>query len=172
MKADIICAYLDLEQHPIYTKWETNDATKQSNQKYGIKLEGNYNFSCLPYAYMSPGHNSAFIDKNGNWFLVNHTRFNNGSEYHELRVKQMIMTNNSWPIPLPFEYTGKEEKITLKNILNILKQIPGQYEFVNNGRATSSTPIAKSSIKLEKNNRTSGGINSTWKINQKTTKLF
>lgn len=43
---------------------------------------------------MSPGHNSAFIDKNGNCFLVNHARFNNGSEYHELRVKQMIMTNN------------------------------------------------------------------------------
>ncbi|WP_366791895.1 glycoside hydrolase family 43 C-terminal domain-containing protein [uncultured Lactobacillus sp.] len=46
--------------------------------------------------------------------------------------------------------------------MDIIKQIPGQYEFVNNGRATSSTPIAKSSIKLEKNNRTSGGINSTW----------
>lgn len=56
--------------------------------------------------------------------------------------------------------------------MDIIKQIPGQYEFVNNGRATSSTPIAKSSIKLEKNNRTSGGINSTWKINQKNNKII
>lgn len=165
--------YVDaMGQHPVYTQWKTNDVTKQENQKYGIKLEGNYDFSCLPYAYMSPGHNSAFIDKNGTWFLINHTRFNHGTEYHELRVKEMIMTQNGWPIPLPFEYTEHEDKISSQNINDVLKQIPGQYEFVNNGNKTSGIPIARALVKLTTDHQVSGGITGTWESTQKNNRII
>ena len=164
--------YVDnLNQSPVYTQWKTNDTTKQENQRYGIKLEGNYDFSCLPHAYMSPGHNSALIN-NGTWFLVNHTRFNNGTEYHELRVKQMIMTRNDWPIPLPFEYTGHEKSISSRNINSVLKQIPGQYEYVNNGRNTSGSPIPRNKIILGSNHQVSGGLNGSWKVIKQNNQLI
>ncbi|RVU70765.1 MULTISPECIES: SLAP domain-containing protein [Lactobacillus] len=165
--------YVDaLGQHPVYTEWKTNDSTKQENQKYGLKLEGNYDFTCLPYTYMSPGHNSAYIDKDGNWFLINHTRFNHGTEYHEVRVKPMIMTNNGWPIPLPFEYTGHEQKIDSNNVLNVLKQISGNYEFVNNGRNTSGKPIPKANITLRDNHQITGDFSGTWSTNVKDNHIY
>lgn len=151
-----------LDQSPVYTKWKTNDSTKQENQKYGLKLEGNYDFSCLPYAYMSPGHNSVYVDDNDNWFLVNHTRFDHGTEYHEVRVKPMIMTENGWPIPLPFEYTGHEQKIDSSNLANIIKQISGKYEFVNNGRNTSGQPIPKANVILNDNHQVRGDLEGIW----------
>lgn len=159
-------------QHPIYTKWITNDATKQENQKYGIKLEGNYDFSCLPYSYMSPGHNSVFVDKDGNWFLVNHTRFDNGTEFHQIRVKSMIMTSNGWPIPLPFEYTGNEKMINQSNLNNIIKQIPGKYEFVNNGTDTSGKPIPRANIELTSDNRVQGDFNGNWTTEIKDNHIY
>lgn len=155
--------YVDAKgQHPVYTEWKTNDPTKQENQKYGIKLEGNYKFSCLPYAYMAPGHNSAFIDKKGNWYLVNHTRFNNNTEMHQVRVKPMIMTQNSWPIPLPFEYTGHEGTISLRNIGNIKRQMIGTYEFVNNNTKTQKEPIHPTNITLTNNHQVNGALKGTW----------
>lgn len=165
--------YVDqLGQHPEYTSWKTNDSTLQENQKYGIKLEGNYDFSCLPYSYMSPGHNSAFIDKNGNWYLINHTRFNNNTEMHQIRVKQMIMTDTGWPIPLPFEYSGKEQKISQANLSTVENQLTGIYEFVNNNTRTQASPIAPASIQLTKDHKILGSIKGTWSSEYKNNKLL
>ena len=169
----ITSKYVDDQGHtPNYTSWETNDPTKQSNQKYGVKLEGNYSFSCLPYAYMSPGHNSVYIDNNHNWYLFNHTRFNNGTENHQLRVKQMIMTSDGWPIPLPFEYTGHELSINSSNIPNITKQIPGKYEFIDNGTDTNPNPIKPKEITLMPDHQITGAIRGLWSINQKENTLL
>lgn len=39
---------------------------------------------------VSQGHNSAITDAQGRSFLVYHTRFNNGSEWHQVRVHQLF----------------------------------------------------------------------------------
>ncbi len=61
------------------------------NSPYGIKLMGNYKFSSISSGYRSPGHNSSFIDSDGQMYLRYHTRFDNGTEYHEVRVHQMFI---------------------------------------------------------------------------------
>lgn len=48
----------------------------------GLKLSGNYMLPSLDMAYMATGHNSAFIDDDGKKYIVNHTRFDNGTEFH------------------------------------------------------------------------------------------
>lgn len=135
------------------------------NNEFGIKVMGNYQFNCLSEAYMSPGHNSAFIDEDGNWFLVYHTRFNGGTEYHEVRVHQMVMTENDWPVSLPYEYTGKEPS----NINLTQNNVIGEYEFVNNGTESSGNPIPKQTISLNKDGTVTGDFDGTWTIPEEGT---
>lgn len=52
----------------------------------GLKVMGNYKFSSLNRAYMACGHNSVLRDDDGQWYLFYHARFDDGSEYHEVRV--------------------------------------------------------------------------------------
>ena len=62
----------------------------EQNSNYGIKLIGNYQFSFQQMGYRAAGHNSAIIDENGQWSLVYHTRFNNGTEAHEVQSTECI----------------------------------------------------------------------------------
>lgn len=147
--------YVDAKgKHPTYTAWTAD----KINDAYGIKVMGNYKLDSLPAAYMSPGHNSAFIDKNGNWYLVNHTRFNQGTEYHEVRVHPMRMTEDNWPVALPFEY--RKSDLTLTKASE--SQFVGDYEFVNHGRDTSGQPLATSRLQLNANGTVTGALAGTW----------
>lgn len=153
--------YVDARgKHPTYTSWTADSI----NDAYGIKVMGNYNLDSLQSAYMSPGHNSAFIDKNGNWYLINHTRFNQGTEYHEVRVHPMRMTEDNWPVALPFEYRETDLKLTKASE----NQFIGEYEFVNHGRDTSGKPLPKSSrVRLNTNGTVSGALTGTWASSKK-----
>ena len=82
-----------------------SSSTNQAN--CGIKLFGNYDFSTLATeGYKSGGHNSAFIDTDGQRYLVYHTRFNTGNEYHEVRVHQQFLNEDNWPVTAVYEYLG------------------------------------------------------------------
>lgn len=147
--------YVDAKgNHPNYNSY----TSEKINDAFGIKVMGNYDFSALNSAYMAPGHNSAFIDDKGDWYLVYHTRFNEGTEYHEVRVHRMVMTDEGWPVAVPFEYTGQEKLMDATTEM----QLAGTYEFVNQGTNTSGTPIPEETIQLNSNQTVSGGINGNW----------
>ncbi|WP_162012692.1 glycoside hydrolase family 43 protein [Streptococcus sp. S784/96/1] len=153
--------YVDAKgEHPKYTGWTPNPI----NAAYGVKVMGNYSLDSLKTSYMSPGHNSAFIDKDGNWFLVNHTRFNQGTEYHEVRVHPMKMTEDGWPVALPFEYRPINVALTERSV----KQFSGDYEFVNHGTETSGQPLAKSRLQLNDDGSVSGALTGNWTVTEKS----
>ena len=77
---------------------------------YGVKLMGNYTFPSLETAYMAPGGESVFKDKNGDWCLVYHQRFDNGSEDFQDRIHRLYMTPEGWLVPQPFELSDDKEK--------------------------------------------------------------
>ena len=60
-------------------------------------------------AYRSPGHNSAYYDEEtGRYFLVFHTRFANSGESFQVRVHQMYMNAEGWPVVSPLRYGSRE----------------------------------------------------------------
>lgn len=132
------------------------------NANYGIKLIGNYQFSFQQTGYRAAGHNSAVIDENGDWYLIYHTRFNNGTESHEIRVNKMYMNQDGWPIPAPFEYLGEE------HIVDNLSEteISGRYEIVNHGTDNGKTMIKSQMIELHDNGKVSGDIIGNWTYNE------
>ncbi len=124
----------------------------------GLKVMGNYKFSSLSKAYMAPGHNSVLKDDDGKWYLINHTRFDDGYEFHEVRVRSMYFNSEGWPVVAPYEYSGDEISESGYNVTDIV----GDYEFINHGSDTSKTIHNYINIKLNEDGTVSGDAAGTW----------
>lgn len=124
----------------------------------GLKVMGNYKFSSLNRAYMACGHNSVLRDDDGKWYLFNHARFDDGSEYHEVRVHSMYFNSEDWPVVAPYEYSGDELSEGGYNTSDIV----GDYEFIDHGIDTGKTIHNYVGIKFNADGSISGGATGTW----------
>ena len=75
------------------------------------RLMSYYNWHYLDKGRVAQGHNSAEVDTDGKTYLVYHTRFNDGSEGHEVRVHQLFTAGNGGLVATPFEYSGRHYQI-------------------------------------------------------------
>lgn len=138
-----------------------NSAIMQANtnlDSVGLKVMGNYKFSSLDKAYMACGHNSVLRDDDGKWYLINHARFDDGYEFHEVRVHSMYFNDEGWPVVAPYEYSGDVISEGGYNISDII----GDYEFINHVTDTSSTIHNYVNIKLNEDGTISGDTSGTW----------
>ncbi|TRY19710.1 family 43 glycosylhydrolase [Tessaracoccus rhinocerotis] len=79
----------------------------------GVKLMGNHEFTRLPgdpgsgrgTGYVSPGGSSPFT-VDGLDYLVFHTRFPGQGEIHQVRVHEMFLDAQGWPVLAPLRYGG------------------------------------------------------------------
>ncbi len=154
----------------ICTSSNANQTTK------GIKLFGNYTLSSLKNVsslelsangYKSPGHNSAFIDSDGQRYLVYHTRFNNGNEYHQVRVHQQFLNTDGWPVTAVYEHLGSKISQTGYQA----SEIVGYYDLVNHGNsaATANTGMLPTvSVSLNADGTITGAYSGTWSYTQGT----
>lgn len=131
-------------------------------EPFGAKLMGNYLFEGPEekIGYVSPGHNSVFYDEEtGEQLLLFHTRFPNRGEQHEIRVHQMFMNEDGWPVVAPFRYTGKEQVDVSE------ADIIGDYQFINHGKDITDEIKKSIQIKLNEDGGITGEVNGTWKKN-------
>lgn len=124
----------------------------------GLKVMGNYKFSSLSKAYMACGHNSVLRDDDGKWYLFYHTRFDDGAEFHEVRVHSMYFNSQGWPVAAPFEYSADDISASGYNESDIV----GDYEFINHGNSTDGKIINYSNIKLNADGTISGSVSGKW----------
>lgn len=134
----------------------------------GIKLFGNYSFSSLSTnkdnaykGYKSGGHNSAFIDDDGNRYLIYHTRFNLGNEWHQVRVHQQFVNEDGWLVTAVYEYLGS--KISTSGYS--MNDMSGEYEVVNMGNDANTSNIgmlATKKITLNTDGTVKGDYTGTW----------
>jgi arabinan endo-1,5-alpha-L-arabinosidase len=124
----------------------------------GLKVMGNYKFSSLSKAYMACGHNSVLRDDDGRWYLVYHTRFDDGAEFHEVRVHSMYFNEKGWPVVSPYEYAGD----VISGSGYDETDISGDYEFINHGSSTDGKIINYSSIKLNSDGSINGSLTGKW----------
>lgn len=132
----------------------------KANTKYGIKISGNYKLPGMKVSYKSGGHNSAIKTPDGKYFLIYHTRFSYDNNY-QLRVHQMMMNKDAWPVNLPLAYTAKKPRSIKEN------QIPGNYTFYNLGTQTSGSDVARKEITLNKDHSVSNAMKGKWSVNKK-----
>jgi len=135
------------------------------NAPYGNKLMGNFIFerqlgdpgSGTGVGYASPGHNSVLYDEDlGKMFLVFHTRFPQRGEMHEVRVHQLFMTRDGWPIAAPYRYAGE----SLENIER--DWLIGSYKIINHGKDNLAAFKKPEVIRFEADGTISGSASGTW----------
>ncbi len=133
--------------------------TKGSNNSYyGLKLSGNYYMPSNKYAYMATGGQSTFIDEDGKRYICYHSRFNNGTEYHEPCVKQIFMNQEGWPVLTPYTTSGE----TISKTGYDKKDLVGTYYFVNQEMEINAKIAEAVLIKLNEDGTVTGNIDGTW----------
>ena len=131
----------------------------------GIKVMGNYAFSCHLSGYRSPGHCSSFIDEDGSMYLLYHTRFQSRGEYFEVRVHQQFVNEAGWPVTAVFENRGDEISKTGYDA----EELAGTYEFINHGTVSDGAKVKTPElIVLEKDGTVSGDVTGSWKETEGT----
>ena len=143
-----------------YTDAVGNNAkdSGKNNDRYGIKLIGNYQFNNQP-GYRAAGHNSALIDDDGQRYLFYHQRFDvpgNQHEGHQVRVRQQYLNEDQWPVTSVYEYRG--EKIGHYSANEVI----GSYDLINHGTATNGNMIYSQRVILYENGTVGGAVDGTW----------
>ena len=133
----------------------------------GVLLFGGYLWDTMPMAEIAQGHNSAFTDRQGRSFVVYHTRFNNGTEGHQVRIHQLFLNEDGWLMAAPFEFDG--ETATNDNIASKASiadsDIPGNYQIIRHqyNQNTAAKEFEKPvNITLSADGTVSEGEKGTW----------
>lgn len=131
----------------------------KSIEPYGAKLMGNFNFVDSGVGYVSPGHNSTYYDDTAKkYYIVFHARFPGKGEEHQVRVHQMFINSDGWPVIAPHRYAGETiGKYTLD-------QVSGNYAYVNHGTDISANVKSSSKISLNKDGTVSGSVSGKWQL--------
>jgi len=141
----------------------------KSIEPYGVKLIGNYLFerqlgdpgTGLGIGAVSPGHNSAYYDEaTGKQFLIFHSRFPGRGEQHEIRVHEMFMNADGWPVVAPYRYAGE----TNVDAAVQASEIPGNYRWIAQGKEISADIATDVSVTLNANGTLSGAATGTWQL--------
>ena len=128
-------------------------------EPYGVKLLGGYSFDGLagnaasaPVVYRSPGHNSAFYEpETGRYFLIFHTRFAGRGENHRVRVHQMMMNAEGWPVVFPWRYAGESPEAVPE------AERAGLYQVILHGRDINLTEHRSRVVTLLPDGTITGG---------------
>ena len=132
---------------------------------YGVKLMGGYKFNTaegdtnrITQAFRSPGHNSAYYDEEtGRYFLIFHTRFANSGESFTVRVHQMFMNEDGWPVVSPLRYTGEDKEQPVPGLQ------PGSYKLLLHGHDINRVEHESVEAVLAADGSVSGALNGSWR---------
>ena len=119
-------------QSAIYTNYVMNYGPKVQTPR-GVNIFGAYSdWGHMSIGEREQGHNSIIAAEDGRTYLVYHTRFQDNTQGHAVRVHQVFQNENGWLVAAPFEYTG--EKVTSADIASTqqveFSRIPGAYKLL------------------------------------------
>jgi len=111
-----------------------------SDEPYGARIIGNFLFQESEIGYLSPGHNSLYYDQElDKMFAVMHSRFPGMGNQHQVRVHQMIMNSDGWPLITPHRYTGEVQAAIYTD-----QDVTGNYQYINHGTGVRGDHVNES----------------------------
>ena len=135
----------------------------------GVKILANYQWDTMPTAELAQGHNSAIVDHEGRALLVYHTRFNNGTEGHQVRVHQMFANEDGWLVTAPYEFSG--ETVSTSDIaasqLYGADEVAGDYQLIThpyNQDTDNKAYESPATIHLNSDGTVTGQYTGTWQL--------
>jgi arabinan endo-1,5-alpha-L-arabinosidase len=136
---------------------------------HGQKLMGNHQFalaageSGTAPGYVSPGHNSAYYDAaSGKYFLLFHARFPGQGELHEVRVHEMFINADGWPVVAPLRYVPLSKNATALPAAVTAAEAAGTYKMVNHGKDISTAIKQSQAVTLAAGGAVGGALSGSW----------
>ena len=154
-----------------FNNYQLNFGPNATSNK-GMKLLGAFNnWGTMTVGECAEGHNSACVDADGNAFVVYHTKFNNGTVHHQVRVRQLFHNEYGWLVASHFRYTAKKTTQTQIETGRLFSNeaVAGTYQLLihpyklNHKSYAEATPI---SIVLSEGGKISGDKTGTWEFTQ------
>lgn len=140
-----------------------------ANRDEGVKLFGNYQWETMPNAELAQGHNSAIVDHKGRALIVYHTRFNNGTEGHEVRVHQLFVNQDGWLVAAPYEFSGEtytDNDIATQQLYDAT-EVEGDYQIIAHPYRQNTAAMAYEkpvTIHLNADGSISGEYTGKWEL--------
>ena len=115
----------------VYTQYAKNFGPNCDTR--GVNIFGAYgDWGLMSLAEREQGHNSIIAAEDGRTYLVYHTRFQDNTQGHAVRVHQVFQNQDGWLVAAPFEYTGETVKSadisTTQQVAT--ENIPGTYKLM------------------------------------------
>jgi arabinan endo-1,5-alpha-L-arabinosidase len=164
-----------LNRSAIFTGYVLNYGTGTDTR--GMKLMGSYNdWGFMTVGECAQGHNSIIAAEDGRTYLVYHTKFNDGTAGHQVRVHQVFVNKNGWLVAAPFEYNG--ETITDNDVatqqLVATSEIPGTYQILFHKYKMdyeNYEEVVPVELTLTADGKVTGTRTGTWKLDEGTSYL-
>ncbi len=161
--------YLDAKNNDMNGVKGTFAFDDASIAPYAQKLMGNYQFALAtgetgtPLGYVSPGGASTLYEAASNqYFMVFHTRFPNTGEFHEIRVHEMFINADGWPVVAPFRYAPLSKSATPLVAAVTSAEAQGSYKMINHGKDITATIKPSQNIQLNADGTVSGAVTGSW----------
>ena len=156
----------------IFPRWLLNFGPNSDTR--GEKILGAYNdWGFMTVGECAQGHNSIIAAPDGRNYLVYHTKFNDGTFGHQVRVHQVFVNSAGWLVAAPFEYHG--ETVTDAQIASTQmftrQEVAGTYRFMlhkyrmNHNEYEETTPVE---LTLNENGTLGGAYTGTWTLTEGT----
>ena len=137
------------------------------NQSVGVRLFGGYKWRNFNSGMVAQGHNSAFVDEDGRAYIVFHTRTDNGTEGHYVKVHQLFTTKEGWIVAAPYQTTGE----ALADGGTAAASVAGDYEVIlheldiDYAKLETKKPVF---ITLTEDGQITGDYEGRWSIEEGT----
>jgi len=131
-----------------------------NSYEYGARLIGNFWLEESEIGYKSPGHNSAIYDEElDKTFVIMHSRFPGRGEMHNVRVHQVLINDQGWPLIMPHHYTGETQADSYSK-----SEIVGDYQYLNHGDSINSSINISEKIALTQSGNIEGAVEGSWQL--------
>lgn len=159
----------------VFDKYIMNYGT--GSETRGEKLMGAYNkWGFMTVGECAQGHNSIIAAEDGKTYLVYHTKFNNGTAGHQVRVHQVWQNKQGWLVASPFEYNGENltDSVVATSEIVEAAEIPGVYNLLihkykmDYKNMEEVTPVK---VTLTADGKVTGAYSGTWSREEGTSYL-
>ena len=148
--------------------WRLNFGPNADNR--GARVMGAYNgWGLMTVGECAQGHNSVLAAADGNTYLVYHTKFNDGTAGHQVRVHQLYLNEEGWPVAAPFEYNGETVGDSQISSVQLFKaaEVTGPYKVLlhrynlDHANMEEVTPV---DVTLNADGTVTGACAGSWEI--------
>lgn len=80
-----------------------NSVTVSATDRTGLRMMSGYTWSWWNFSYVAQGHNSAFVDDDGNAYVVYHNKYMDGTYFHVMKTHRLLVNSDGWLTTSPFE---------------------------------------------------------------------